>query len=234
MYINTKYLNFVYENEVVVQEKTKPDGKDDVGVVLKKQDLGYLYLKTGHIVANDPLVLSETDPFTVVVTPGNYLVYIHVAHFDSPVSGLNKRVAFATLKFSDNKAVKWEMALVENQDTGELGDNQFFGYAVDSGTGGFMDKSVADELTAKLNAIGMDNYDEIFAKIDKQMDEAYTRLHSYGYAIDNMTGGTEHDFAAFSSGDGDGLYPSYFGYDENGKPCILVTDFCFLGADERQ
>ena len=37
-----------------------------------------------------------------------------------------------------------------------------------------------------------------------------------------------NDFAAFSSGYGDGAYPSYFGFDEDGKPCVLVTDFLVL------
>lgn len=36
---------------------------------------------------------------------------------------------------------------------------------------------------------------------------------------------SSHNIIAFSSGLGDGVYPSYFGYDENNEICCLVTDF---------
>jgi hypothetical protein len=123
---------YTYESEITVPQKEND-------VILKKQDLGELYLPTGKIVANDPCAFFETEPFTVAVEPGSYPVSISVTHmFD------DKRVALAMLKFSDNPPVRWEAALTEEQSLDELDDDDF-GYGVDSGTGGFMDKSVADK-----------------------------------------------------------------------------------------
>ena len=206
MYINEKFLNYAYENEVTHTQH-------DYEIILKKQDLGMLYLPTGKIVANDLCVFFETDEFTVSVSPGTYPVSMSVAHIDT-----DKRVALAMIKFTDKNPVKWEMALVKEQNPRELDGDSFYGYGVDSGTGGFMDKAIADKISEKdLNV-----YDEFEDQFDK------TYVHTYSYAIGTITGGEQNEIAAFSSGYGDGSYPSYFGFDEDGKPCALVTDFLVL------
>lgn len=122
------------------------------------------------------------------------------------------------IKFSDRKPVKWEMALVGEEKLAELEEDDFYGYGVDSGTGGFMDKSLAD----KVLELDLDIYDEF----EKQFDETY--VYTYSYAIGNLLGGEQNEVVAFSSGYGDGSYPSYFGFDEAGEPCVLVTDFLVL------
>jgi hypothetical protein len=209
MVINEQVLGYAFESEITVPRKEND-------VILKKQDLGELYLPTGKIVANDPCAFFETEPFTVAVEPGSYPVSITVAYKDD-----NKRVAFAMLRFSDNPPVRWEAAHTGEQNIDELDDDDF-GYGVDSGTGGFMDKSVADKITE----LDLDVY-EIF---EKQFDSTY--VHTYSYAIGSITDGGQNEVAAFSSGYGDGGYPSYFGFDEAGKPCALITDFLVLEDDD--
>ena len=218
--LQTKHLYYVFEDIVIVPEKFRKDGREDVEITIKKQDVGTLYLETGKVVANDPFVLYQTEPFVISVPPGGYTVSIHIAHFDNPV---DKRVAFATIRFSDKKVVRWELALVKGERIEELSDGIFFGYGVDSGRGGFMDKSVADKVKSKLKFAenGNDPYDMVFGDMEKQFD-----INGH-YAIGNMTNGTTNDFVAFSSGFGDGTYASYFGFDDTGEPCILVTDFLF-------
>lgn len=207
MYINEKVLNYVFEDEI----KVKLEG---INIILKKQDLGMLHLQTGKIVANDPLVLFEVDEFTIAVEPNDYPVSIHVANIET-----DKRVALAMIKFSDNRPVRWEMALVADQKINELDEDSFYGYGVDSGTGGFMDKTVAN----KLEQLEVDIYEEL----EEQFDKTY--VHTYNYAIGSVTDDTQNnEVVAFSSGFGDGCYPSYFGFDETGKPCVLVTDFLIL------
>jgi hypothetical protein len=209
MEINEMFLNYAFENEVKVP-------REEIDIILKKQDLGLLYLPTGKIVANDPCAFFETDEFTVTVEPDSYLVSISVAHIYT-----DKRVAFAMIKFSDNKPVKWEMALTVGQKTDETGDDDI-GYGVDSATGGFMDKATADKI-AELEL-------EVYDKFEKQFDDTY--VHTYSYAIGSITDSGQNEVVAFSSGYGDGGYPSYFGFDEAGKPCALVTDFLVLDEDE--
>ncbi|WP_317615143.1 MULTISPECIES: DUF4241 domain-containing protein [Bacillus] len=36
------------------------------------------------------------------------------------------------------------------------------------------------------------------------------------------------DIAMFTTGFGDGMYPSFWGLDENGEPACLVTDFLIM------
>ncbi|NJK95710.1 MAG: DUF4241 domain-containing protein [Bacteroidales bacterium] len=38
----------------------------------------------------------------------------------------------------------------------------------------------------------------------------------------------EHNIIMFSSGLGDGLYPAYWGLDENGKPIKLLVDLLVI------
>ena len=40
---------------------------------------------------------------------------------------------------------------------------------------------------------------------------------------------TELSVPMIQSGFGDGLYPVYFGYDENGELCDIVIEFIFVG-----
>ena len=116
-------------------------------------------------------------------------------------------------------AVRWEMALIPNQDQSTLGPNQFFGYPVDAGTGCFMDLSVATELSQRMNAD--DDWDSsLIAEIEKNRALGVSWLNT---TIDIDTGA---NLVAFSSGWGDGAYPSYWGYDDDENIVALVTDFC--------
>jgi len=209
MYMNEKFLNYALQDEVTHIQ----DGEE---IIIKKQDLGILYLKTGKIVANDPCICFEFDEFTISVAPGEYPVHISVAHIDD-----DRRVAFATMKFSDKNPVKWDMAFTDGEDLSKFegADNdKFFGYGVDSGTGGFMDKTIADKIVVEEL--------DLYEMFEKQFDDTY--VYTYSYAMGNISGGTENEFIAFSSGYGDGTYPCYFGFDENGEVCALVTDFMVL------
>ncbi|MCL2236123.1 MAG: DUF4241 domain-containing protein [Defluviitaleaceae bacterium] len=191
-------------------------------VTITKKYLGEIYLPTGQIVANDPLVLFETEPFTVTVEPGHYPVSISVAHFPDNGYGEDRRVAIAMLKISNNKPIRWEMAMVSDEQRLEnMKMDEFLGYGVDSGTGGFMDKAIADKLDELAKK---DNY--VLDKFEDELNGTY--VHTYSYMLVDALGEGHKSVAAFSSGFGDGCYPSYFGFDENDKPCALVTDFCII------
>ena len=235
MYKNIKALDYVFCNSGALVENQN--------ITLKKIDMGELYLESGEIVAADPFVLFEIDSFKVTVPRGSYNVSIFIAEM-APISlpeppepkGLkkffnkkkektvpvdaapDKRVALACLKFSDKKAISWEMAMTGKEKFSDnMKDDSFFGYGVDSGTGGFMDKIIADKLSS---------YDDLYSEVSDEMDKTYE--HTYSYILTNITKCGKNDFAAFSSGWGDGAYPSYFGFDEDGKPCVLVTDFMII------
>ncbi len=182
------------------------------------EDLGMLNLPTGKIVANDPLTAYEDQPFKATVAAGVYPVYVYVHNIDD-----DKRVAFAEIRFNENEPVSFEAALAENESEEELqklDDEQFFGYGVDSGTGGFM-----DEATYKI----LDSLEDAFEELDDELENSYVDT----YSTANVTfPETDNNIVAFSSGFGDGAYPSFWGFDEAGQRCCLITDFITVDPED--
>lgn len=169
-----------------------------------------LWLPTGKIVAADGFIMGNQS-FTRRVKPGRYPVTIAIAAFAS-----DERIAFAQVRFSDRPVARWEMALVDGQDMSTLQPGYFFGYPVDSGTGSFADPE-AVELINGASDPEMIFFNEVSAKMDKVYRHTRSWVH-----IETPKGSA----ALFSSGFGDGMYPSYFGLDDAEEPVTLLTDFC--------
>jgi hypothetical protein len=181
---------------------------------LKLHTLGELVLPTGRIVACDPfLAYGDEEPFTRGVAPGRYPVLVNVAEDEG-----DARVAYAIVRFGGRPPVRWEMALLPGQDTGALGEGEFFGYGVDAGTGCFMDAQVVPVLVERSTEENEHNGDLVEA-----MEKTYVHTWSWlDVVLDPATGA---NVVAFSSGWGDGSYPSFWGFDETGAVACLVTDF---------
>ena len=82
-----------------------------------------------------------------------------------------------------------------------------------------MDRTVAERIASDTDT-------NFYEKFEAEFEASY--IPTYNYLLCSAFGGEHKDFACFSSGWGDGYYPSYFGFDEEGNPCALVTDFCIL------
>ena len=176
-------------------------------------NIGEIDLPTGQIVACDPFIEIERDSFLKEVKPGKYPVLINVADLGNN----HERVAYAMIKFSQKEVVTWELAIIHEsmiQELDELSDEEFFGYGVDAGTGSFMDKQTALSIIA---------YEK-----ERQEDDSYFYLDfedefsKNNWFITSIKGKTDN-FAVFTSGWGDGYYPTFWGLDENGEPVCLVT-----------
>ncbi|HYR12481.1 MAG TPA: DUF4241 domain-containing protein [Longimicrobium sp.] len=197
--------------------RVAPDGES---LSLALHALGNLVLPTGRIVACDPFMADEDAPFTRSVPPGRYPVLVNVARRTNG----DQRVAYAILRFADPRPVGWEMALLPGQDTSTLGENEFFGYGVDAGTGCFMDASVVKPLVERSTP--ENGYSEDLVEL---MEKTYVSTWSWmDYVLDPGTGA---NVIAFSSGWGDGAYPSWWGLDESGAAVCLVTDFGLFWPD---
>jgi Protein of unknown function (DUF4241) len=188
---------------------------------LTLHDLGELVLPTGQVVACDPFVVSKNEePFTVRVRPGRYPVSVNVARFDSD----DQRVAYSILRLSDAAPVRWEMALLPGQSADGLKDDEFHGYGVDSGTGCFMDVEAA-----RILAVGS-NWENEHHEALEEMNKTY--VHTWAWVNTVLDPARSANVVAFSSGYGDGTYPSYWGYDANGQVACLVTDFGVFYEEE--
>ncbi|VTR96275.1 Putative uncharacterized protein OS=Streptomyces pristinaespiralis ATCC 25486 GN=SSDG_04266 PE=4 SV=2: DUF4241 [Gemmata massiliana] len=188
------------------------DGRSFLGdegevLTVAVREVGRLVVTSGRIVVCDPNYGSGHEPLARSVPVGTYPVLL---------SSANDRIACAMLRIRDIEPVLWEMAVWPGQNPADLEGDQFYGYGVDAGTGAFLD---ADQ----------NQY------LDKLADEALfdgTRIPGDPFSgewaervLAEKTGG---NLIAFSSGYGDGRYPSYWGLDERGDAVCLVTDFGLL------
>jgi hypothetical protein len=176
--------------------------------------LGDLPLPSGLVAASDPLVCPDPQPFLVRVPKGRYPVDLAVAE----VPGGDQRVAFARVRFGQEAPVSWRIAVTDGQDVSGLGEGEFFGYDVDAGTGCFMDPEASRALTARMNSEEL-YYEEIIAALET------TYRHTWSWAAVRPDESRDLSLIAFSTGYGDGVYPSFFGYDEQQRVVCLVTDF---------
>ena len=97
-----------------------------------------------------------------------------------------------------------------------MGRSKIKGFSTDMGAAIYIDKDA-------VPALDKSNLTSLHAGLYQQMDK---HLHN-GWRFTIYPFG-QYNLAAFTSGFGDGHYASYIGYDLNGQPCRLVTDFAVL------
>lgn len=184
------------------------------------EQVGELRLPTGRVYACDPFVGLHEDaqPFTATVEPGAYAVHVARARWQEPD---DVRVAAAKLVVREEPVVSWELALCTGQDVAALGDDEMFGYGVDAGSGCFIDVSSVP-VFANLTENGDDG--PIW---DAFEDAGHVAV---GACVDDPHG--SHNVAVFSSGWGDGAYPTWVGYTAQGAVACFVTEF-FVVPDSR-
>lgn len=193
-------------------------------------EIGELNLPSGEIIAGDPFFIFNAIPFSKKVPSGKYPVKIYLKKIEEN----HYRVAFAKLKFLNKQANKWYLAVTGDitiKDLETLKNDEFFGFPVDSGLGCFVDK-VTNDLYNKLqdefykkNPNG-NYYDGILANEFK----IYSSNNSYS---DNIGDWNNHivdkeknlNMIMFSSGWGDGHYPTYWGFNQENELIELTIDF---------
>ena len=181
---------------------------------LTVRTLGGLTLTTGRIVACDPLVFPETEPFDGAFPTGTFPVLVSVMRSED-----DERVVFARVQFTDERPREWKHVAQAGVDFESLDYDEYFGYPVDAGIGCFMDVVAARALVAKLTAD-----DSYYEEVLDKMDEA--GIDTWNWADIPLDGAA--NMICFSSGYGDGSYPSFVGYNEAGRPVCLLTDFMVL------
>ncbi len=198
--------------------KAFDDGKVYKGgvayAIIRCYKAGELNISSKKIVACDPFSSLESKPLDENIKPGEYPVILSVIHYDVAAD-----VAFAMIKFRGGTPTKWVNALGYNKQGKELA------IPVDSAHACFIDATNAEKLHDSLYAKGWDQkaYDKFQQRIEDSM-----KNNNYLYA--NITISEENmdeNIIAFPSGYGDGGYPCYWGYDEDGLNCLLIDFLVF-------
>ena len=191
--------------------------------LVKKTNIGMLNISSGKIVACDPFIISKYDhPYHQEVPIGEYPVSIVIA---KNLANDDERIAAAIINFLSLKPEKWVMATKGNQNLCKLPENHVFGYGVDSGTGSFLDLETANMLVHNFTT-NANYFNELYEHFDKNY------ISTRSWVIYEADSDKKLDVAMFSSGYGDGYYPSYWGYALDNSIVCLLTDFGILGSAE--
>jgi hypothetical protein len=204
---HTIHFNDLYRDRAIVQINEETS-------TVHVETLTDLFLPTGQIVACDPSY-NDTTPFIQSVAPGRYRVSI--AMIRHPQRG-NRPLA-ARLHLAEGEVARWVLALRSGDDASTLKPGEYFCYGVDAGLGCFMDVQTARKHTDLLN--DPDSPDEYWIAL---MDKYYLTELPYwmNHIVDESTGA---NLVMFSSGWGDGCYPTYEGWSADGRLLTLMTDF---------
>ncbi|WP_176960029.1 DUF4241 domain-containing protein [Lentzea jiangxiensis] len=199
----------------------RPTGGGEQQVVTVQQ-AGELALPTGRLVAADPFVLwpEDAEAFTDEVEPGSYPVSVSlVSYLDGdgvPDLRQGYRVAAAKVTVRDEPAYSWRPAVLPGEHVPMLPVMPEFGYEVKSSTGAFFDLSAAPAL----DRLASDDEAGDCALIDAL--NAVGGGRGPATVTDPRTG---LNVVAFSTGWGDGVYPTWVGRNTAGDPVAFVTDF---------
>ncbi|MFE7413353.1 DUF4241 domain-containing protein [Streptomyces laurentii] len=170
----------------------------DGPAVVEPVDAGLLRITSGQLVVSDPGWIS--DPRTVAVPQGEFPVTLSLLRTAHGVD-----VAAARVTFLDVPPREWDMALGPDEDLGLLGNGQFYGVGVDTGTAAFMDAT---------RTVAEDQLDEdLFIPLNSQ------------FSVELPGPEPEPNLIAFRAGRGDGTYPVWVGRTDDGQVGCVVIDF---------
>lgn len=159
---------------------------------------------SGHVCVADPITFGWAEQFPALslpISPGSYPVEVAVATF-----GTDERIAAARIVLRGTRlATRWRPAVLERgPHAGEIA-----GCVVDSGTVAFIDSTARKPQR-----------EDFFLDWIDSGQRTYRPTWSWFCAVD-----VGHRLVGFSSGWGDGLYASYWGFDREGDVVELVADF---------
>ncbi|WP_282916994.1 DUF4241 domain-containing protein [Bacillus altitudinis] len=133
----------------------------------------------------------------------------------------DERVAYAMIKFTNEQAVEWQLATRAGQELKHLKEDEFYGYGVNTGMGCFVDAEAALYLQAyEDKRYKEDKNFYFYEEFAEALEQNYK--HTWDWLVTRF-----HD-KVFTTGFGDGMYPSFWGLDENWEPVCLVTDFLIV------
>ena len=224
-------------------------------ISVERRKIGSIYFPTGKLVVCDPHIVLDTDmPFSKRIPRGNHSVILCIANIETSQASVNsgsiesltdiellardladvvmgkdhdqdifkyQLVAASLLEITNEEPVHWVVASVSENNNEKQEANRIFRYQVDSGTGSFMDT----ESRMKLKKLFKE--DQMYHNyLDDLMAVNSTGNCSWAIPIIDQASGL--NCAIFTSGEGDGDYASYWGYDSDGRLACLITDFGLL------
>lgn len=196
------------------------------GRKLAVMGIGNCDLPSGKILVYDPFMYwkEEFSSFFLTVPCGTYRTEVCVVKPEEIYECA--RYAAVRLCFSNHRAIHFYKALTGEE---KLDTPSFLGFSVDCGMACIVDKEVHLAYRNWLqkwekqhpNANKVEDYFSSLLEESYKMHPEFQR--SFGDWLNWKIPDTEYHIPMFTSGFGDGHYPVYWGFNENGKVCQLVV-----------
>lgn len=195
-------------------------------------DMGDISFPTGDILVRDPLVWLNRDEkaYLQSVPKGRFRIETLVVKLEED----HYRYALSRVKFRESLPVIYYEALKGDENLDDVDDDSIFGFNVDAGLATIVDVETRNaycDFEDKWYAEnpGKNIYDDFFAAIfAKSAEENPLYQRDGGDWINFKIPNSELSIPMIQSGFGDGRYPVYFGYDEDGRLCDLVVEYIYL------
>lgn len=208
------------------------DMKEIQGKEIFILDMGEIEFPTGDILVRDPLVWLNRDEkaYLTSVPRGKYRIETLVVKLEED----HYRYALSRVRFTENVPKIYYEALKGDENLDDVDGDSIFGFNVDAGLATIVDVATRNAYCDFKDKWYAENhnkniYDDFFAEVfAKNAEENPVYQREGGDWINFKIPNSELSIPMIQSGFGDGRYPVYFGYDENGKLCDLVVEYIYL------
>ena len=208
------------------------DMKEIQGKEIFILDMGEIEFPTGDILVRDPLVWLNRDEkaYLTSVPRGKYRIETLVVKLEED----HYRYALSRVRFTENVPKIYYEALKGDENLDEVDGDSIFGFNVDAGLATIVDVATRNaycDFKDKWYAENPDKniYDDFFTEVfANNAEENPNYQREGGDWINFKLPNSELSIPMIQSGFGDGRYPVYFGYDENGELCDLVVEYIYI------
>jgi len=197
-------------------------GKQYEGFTLAYKELEPIVIESKTVCFFDAYSNSITKPYLQEFNESNATPFcLRMLQEDKP-----ERIALAGLRFSTNVATEWKIALYEERDVIKLSTEAEYPIStmIHSGFIAFADNNIAQKYPILMQdnegvhaldfAVSFDGNTALRYEIEPKKDKAKS-------------------IAVFSTGNGDGVYPTYIGYDKDRNPTAILCDFLLFNPKNK-
>lgn len=205
-----------------IQNLQKLFGKNFIeNPLVESFEAGKIHISSGRIVACDPIITNDKEPFNTLFPIGDFPVLVHKER-DSG------KIAYVEILFAEEGVEHWNLALCQGQEIQHLGEGEIFGFPVESGMACLMDietQTLLNQLETQMfkdkGDLFLGIYDEFFHSYF--FNDNGEMQHQYNFLSPNPQ--LPNNMIAFEAGYGEGFYAVYIGENKNNQPVKLIAEF---------
>lgn len=156
--------------------------------------IGHLEIRSQRLMVGDPVILHDLAPLALPIPNGDHP--IDLVQLVNPKHIGHRMNALIRLRLNDDPPENWKFASTDSllMDTADVRSDNFHGFSVDAGSALLFDARHQKRL------------------LDLDFDRLWTDSTN-----------VNPDVFSFST-NGDGRFPAYWGFNEQGEPCQLIID----------